>query len=95
MKHLLKIVTNTKDYEGVTLGTTTVSIGNAKVKHQKRIAYKINGFWFYLSRVQWADYSGVNYPTLVGRHKKGKPIAQVLGYEKIPKWQKGRRKVND
>jgi hypothetical protein len=93
VKHLLKIVTNTKDYEGAT-GTISISVGNTKVPHQKRIAYKINGFWFYLSRVQWAEYCGVNYPTLCGRQKAGKPIAQVLGYEPIPKWQKGRRKVS-
>lgn len=82
MMSLLASRTNVKNREIKTI--KSVEPNDLKfASRERRIAYIINGYQFYLSRKMWADYSLVKYGTIVGRQSKGKSAGQILGYEKI------------
>jgi len=82
MRHLMRMVTNDADHESAKY----VKIPNkGGTRKETFVAYKINGFWFYLSRKMWANFREIGYNTLCGRMKTNKTTAQVLGFEKVKK----------
>jgi hypothetical protein len=84
MKHLIKIVTNEINHERRKPKKYTTITGT----RQKRMAYKINGFWFCLTRRNWSEFRGIGYNTLCGRDKAGKTIGQILGFEEYKKYKR-------
>ena len=89
MQNLLKIATNTVNHEAYKIEkpkgrAPSYKAGMPRYFRRKRIAYKINGYWFHLTRKDWAEFTGLSLTTIVGRVKAGKPPGQILGYEELP-----------
>ena len=96
MKHLLKIVSNNKDYGNsfpknysyhgnsiIKIGTT-LSIGKFRLTRQSRfLAHKINGLQFMMSLQMWSEYSGIPVATMNQRLASDKTMDEVFGYKKI------------
>ena len=81
MKHLAEMVLDKSDKEAHKYIKRKLGM-SASTQH---LAHKINGFWFYLSRQQWAAYRKIGYNTLCGRQKSGKTNSEILGFKKIVK----------
>ena len=84
MKHLLKIVTNEIDYEA----NKKYARKKPSPTRQKYFAYKINGYWFYMTRRMWAEYTGIGYNTICGRDNGGRTVGQILGYEPFTRYSR-------
>ena len=89
MQNLLKIITNDKNYErketkAKKFHKSYYKSDSPRECRRKRIAYKINGYWFYFDREGWANFTGLPLTTIVGRIKSSKPVGQILGYEELP-----------
>lgn len=87
MKHLIDIINNEIDHEKSNPKGSHKRGGTPK---NRRLAYVINGYTFFLTRKNWAEYSGVGYGTLCGRDKVGRPVGQILGYEELTRKKGGR-----
>lgn len=83
MKHLIQILNNKRDYE----------INRRFEINQKYFAYKINGYWFYLSRRMWSKFREINYNTICSRDNGTKTVGQILGFEPMNTTNKGQFKV--
>ena len=84
----MQIITNKTDYEHY---KHFKLIKSDSKKKEMFIAYKLNGYWFYLSMKMWSEFCGIGYNTLYWRVKNGKTPAQILGFELIknPKLKNG------
>ena len=74
-----------KDFEGKSKKTCVKKDfkNNGSNKRAKYIIYKINGYWFRLSRMNWSSYRCIRYSTIVSRCHTGKTPGQVLGFEEL------------
>jgi len=85
MKNLIKILNNKIDYESNKPKQKQRRGGTGK---ERRLAYKLGGYWFCFTRKQWSVYTGVSYGSLCGRCNQKRPVGQVLGYEPFKAYQR-------
>lgn len=101
MQDLLRIKTNIVDWEK----HTEKQVMGRKLKNEPadpltdrrrkgsgppiRLAYNINGYWFYLTIRDWAFMSNMSISTVRNRFdtrlKNKKTIGQIIGFEKLPR----------
>ena len=89
MKHMLSMMGNASISKKKPARVGRGFSGNYRTKY---LAYKINGYWFYLSCTMWAEWRGVKKVTMLGRIDAGRSLAVALGFEPMPerKNKKGR-----
>lgn len=85
MLHLKAMVSNTINYEAKPEATKKYAIEKPPQRDGERLAYMINGFWYYLTINMWLNHADTNYARIRGRyHTLGKTIGQALGFEAMP-----------
>ena len=83
MKNLLQVINNKKDHEGGKKKYFKPDRKHIITKNgrEKRLAYKLAGLQFFLTRRQWAEYTGISYKYICRLVSYRWSNGQVLGYE--------------